>query len=326
KNNNEDKKQTYEKEIQDLKMTLEECKKNEKTEIKLKEEMEKFTKNMENYKESQLEENRTLKENLEKIKKINDEYKEKYDDEDDEEDNYKVTDDSQVLNFINDKLNQAIPRSARISVYNRTKKFVINKSEEISDLIPSKLLLKNNIKDGFMLKIFNEVLMTNYWQGDNSSYGLYSDWAPNTLDYTRDGNYGSNKRLKTKLWVRGQEDKIIKYSKLLYRSENEVYLDKVYAIIEKYLNDSGINCTIEKAFVPTNNPARVEPNSKEVLLAVGSLPFFNLKSKKSNINENLYYYLQVCFDIRMKSTDQIFPIRGFTMLLSDELDLYEVKD
>ncbi|MDQ7983289.1 MAG: hypothetical protein REH79_03700, partial [Spiroplasma sp.] len=291
----------------------------------LRKQIEDFKEKLEGCKEKQIndEEKESLRKQIANLKEKLEDYKEKQ--IDDEEDDYKITDDSQVPKFINDKLEPAIPRSSRIEVYNQTKKFITNKSEEISELIPSKILLKNSKENGFVLKIFNEILMTNFWHGNSSNYGLYNEWAPNTLDYSYRGNYGVNQRLKTKFSIREHETDAMQYTRILYNSKNETYFDKVYNIIEEYLIDHGVNCTIEKAFVPTNNAERVASQSKKVFLAVGSLPFFNLKSKKSSTKNNLYYYLQINFDIRMKSNNQVYPIRGFTMLLSDELDLYTVK-
>ncbi|MDQ7983292.1 MAG: hypothetical protein REH79_03715 [Spiroplasma sp.] len=235
-------------------------------------------------------------------------------------------DEKETIKFIVERLEPAVPKSAKKEYELAEKKFVISDPTEISQVTPSLLLLNRKEKDGLVLKVYQEILMTNAWHNAYWNYGLHTDWAMNTLDYTAWGNKGINHRIFTKTAISSDSSSTpLSYVKMLYDSANQIYLDEVYGLIEKYLQKHGIECRVVKTFVPSNFRASKLTNSEKVLVSFGSLQFPNLKLENAK-PDSLYYYIQLNFDIVFTGSkpQENYPIRGFTMLLSDALNLYKV--
>lgn len=219
-------------------------------------------------------------------------------------------------------LKPSIPYSAQVwSGWTENNFWPINNEHEISQTIPSKLLLNRN---GLALKVVQELIMTNYWNGGQANYGLWASWAMNDVGYSKKGNWGVNNRLFPVTQIADNENQSIIFTKQLLDSRNQLYFDQVYQIIEKLLNRQGVNCTLEKAVVAIKKGNQYD--TKKVLVSFGSLPFYNIEKINQNSTPNsLYYYLQVNFDIIMRNSNKVYQIRGFIMLLSDELDFYYNK-
>lgn len=252
-------------------------------------------------------------------------------DDDEEDKDMVITSDKEVAKFIMQVLDKAIPYSARIKTVGSKNmydydKYVINKvtngKEEISDVIPSTLLLNRKEKDSLILKVFQEILMTNFWNGNWAIYGLWAPWSTNTLNYSTKGNWGVQKRLYPKTVIRDHSGDSIFWTGMLYKSQNQLYIDQVFNLIEKYLQKHGVDCQVIKE----SNKSHGRLYATKTFVSCGSLPFPNLKLKNSKASSNdVYYYLQVNFDIKLNKSGKVYPIRGYTMLLSDALTLYSIS-
>lgn len=100
---------------------------------------------------------------------------------------------------------------------------------------------------------------------------------------------------------------------------NNTYFNKLFFVIEKYLNDSGIKCRISKKVVK-------DWYSSLYLYGVGNIQFNNQYDDYDN-GKKRQYYIQVNFDVLFFDNNDSFSdisqeFAGVVFTLSDELDLY----
>ncbi len=158
----------------------------------------------------------------------------------------------------------------------------------------------------FASKIIVETFAASYWTNYHTQFwGLWVNadngyWPQyTTIPSSNDTNKIKNVKILSEL--------------------NNTYFNKLFFVIEKYLNDSGIKCRISKKAVK-------DWYSSLYLYGVGNIQFNNQYDDYNN-GKKRQYYIQVNFDVLFfdnndSSSDISQEFAGVVFTLSDELDLY----